>query len=239
MLAMDWNSLVTQYNAKYGADLCEEDLPAKSNFEEFEERLAEVNFEAERLSEVVSQEEAEVQRRAKPDPARQYSMHLDGRLTLQTRRRFPSTEPRDIEQLRAKYTVMENLWLLKQMRQPGRSIYREISEDPLERTSTSRKKWTTNYFPNRQRWQEQKRFHPARRQQRQQLWTSRFWSAHAVWTKGVQGSLFHPSEKQFCWNFQRRQCADPKVCNRRHVCIGCGAEGKPQNDCFCSQSKLN
>ena len=54
-------------------------------------------------------EEADMQRRSKPDPARQYGMHLDERLTLQTRRRFMSTEPRDIEQIRAKYTVMENL----------------------------------------------------------------------------------------------------------------------------------
>ena len=92
MLAVDWNSLMTQYKAKYGADFCEEDLPAQSFFEKFEEKLAEGNFEAEWLSEVVSQEEADAQRRAKPDPARQYGMHLDGRLTVQTRPRFTSTD---------------------------------------------------------------------------------------------------------------------------------------------------
>ena len=27
-------------------------------------------------------------------------------------------------------------------------------------------------------------------------------------------------------NVQTRQCADPKICNRRHACIGCGTEGK-------------
>ena len=48
-------------------------------------------------------------------------------LTLQTRRRCTGTEPRDIEQLRAKYTVVENLWLLAQMRQPGRSIYSDLT----------------------------------------------------------------------------------------------------------------
>ena len=82
MLAMDWNSLMIQFNAKFGADLCEEDPPAQSYFEEFEERLAEGNFEAQRVSEVVSQEEPDTQRRSKADPARQYGMHLDGRLTL-------------------------------------------------------------------------------------------------------------------------------------------------------------
>ena len=124
---MDWNILMVQFKAKYGADLCEEDLPAQSYFEEFEERLAEGNLEADRLSEIVSQEETDTQRRSKPDTARQYGMHLDGRLTLQTRRRFTSTEPRDIVQLRAKCTVMDSLWLLAQMRQPGRSIYSDLT----------------------------------------------------------------------------------------------------------------
>ena len=68
MLQMDWNILMIQYKAQFCAHLCEEDLPAQSFFEEFEEKLAEGNFETERL-------------------------------TLQTRRRFTSTEPRDIEQL--------------------------------------------------------------------------------------------------------------------------------------------
>ena len=38
--------------------------------------------------------------------------------------------------------------------------------------------------------------------------------------------LFHPSNRDqaICFNFQKRQCADPKVCNRRHVCIGCATE---------------
>ena len=69
MLAMDWNSLMVQFIAKYGTDLCEEDLPAQTYFEEFEERLAEGSLEAERLSQVVSQEEAELQRKNKPGPS--------------------------------------------------------------------------------------------------------------------------------------------------------------------------
>ena len=127
ILAMDWNSLMVQFKAKYGTELCEEDLPAQTYFEEFEERLAEGSLEAERLGQVVSQEEAELKRKNKPDPARQYGMHLNGTLTLQTRRRFTSSEPCDIEQLRAKYTVMENLWLLAQVRQPGRAIYKDLT----------------------------------------------------------------------------------------------------------------
>ena len=73
------------------------------------------------------QEEAEAQRKNKPDPACQYGMHLDGRLTLQTRRRFSISEPRDIEQLRANFSVMENMWLLAQLRQPGRAIFGDLT----------------------------------------------------------------------------------------------------------------
>ena len=54
MLTMDWNSLMVQPKAKFGSDLCEEDFPAQSYFEEFEERLSERSLEVEHLREVVS-----------------------------------------------------------------------------------------------------------------------------------------------------------------------------------------
>ena len=53
--------------------------------------------------------------------------------------------------------------------------------------------------------------------------------------------LFHQSnlDRAICFNFQKHQCADPSVCNRRHACIGCRTEGKLHNDCHCLQSRLN
>ena len=129
MLAMEWNSFMVHFKDKYGADLCEEDLPAQSFFEDSEE-LAEGSLEAEHLSEVVSKEEAEAQRKSKPDPACQYGMRLDRRLTLQTRR-FARSEPRDIEQIRAKFTVTENMWLLAQLLQPGRAIYSDLTASTI------------------------------------------------------------------------------------------------------------
>ena len=41
---------------------------------------------------------------------------MDSRLTIQTRRRYTSTEPTNGEELRAKYRVMSNLWLLAKQR---------------------------------------------------------------------------------------------------------------------------
>ena len=128
MLAMDWNSLMENFRQIYGPDLCENELPAQFYYEEFEECLAEGSLEAERLRDVVSEEEAQEQHRLKADPARQYRMHLDGKLTLQTRRKFTSSELANQEQLRAKYTVLQNMWLLAQLRQPGRSIFKDLTK---------------------------------------------------------------------------------------------------------------
>ena len=105
---------------------------AASCDEDFEEQLAEGSLEAERLRDVVSQEGANIQPKNKPDRARQYGMHLDGKLTLQTRRRFSSTEPTDVEQRRAKCTVLWNMWLLVQLRQPGRSTYKDLTQTTFE-----------------------------------------------------------------------------------------------------------
>ena len=33
LLALDWNSLMVQFKAKFGSDFCEEELPAQSYFE--------------------------------------------------------------------------------------------------------------------------------------------------------------------------------------------------------------
>ena len=95
----------------------EEDLPAQSYFEQFEEHLADGCFEAERLTQVVSAREEKDQKALKPEPARQCGLHLDSTLTIQIKRRFLSTIPTTTEQFRAKYRVMSNCWLLAKFRQ--------------------------------------------------------------------------------------------------------------------------
>ena len=82
---------------------------------------------AEPFDQVISRAEAEEEDRTKPVPARQYGILLDSRLTLQTRRKYTSSHPKDVEQLRAKYDVMSNLWLLAQMRQPGRVLHTDLT----------------------------------------------------------------------------------------------------------------
>ena len=84
---------------------------------------------AEPLSHVISLAEEKEQKEKRPDGGRQVGIHLDSTLTIQTRRRFVSTPPANMEELRTKYKVMTNLWLFAQMREPGRRLYGDLDKD--------------------------------------------------------------------------------------------------------------
>ena len=90
MLPEDWTSVIVKFKSKYGACLQEEELPAQAYFEEFQEKLAAGMLQAEPLDRIISQAEAEDQDQQKPDPPRQYGLHLNATLAIQTRRRYTS-----------------------------------------------------------------------------------------------------------------------------------------------------
>ena len=117
LLPCDWTSIIAEFKKKYGNHIADERLPAQSMFEHFSEKLADGTLKAELLSYVISLLEEEQQDARKPDPARQYNLQLDSKLTITTKRRHVSSEPTDEKGLRMKYAVMTNLWLLAQMRQ--------------------------------------------------------------------------------------------------------------------------
>ena len=133
MLPEDWTSVIVKFKSKYGAGLQEEELPAQAYFEEFQEKLAAGMLQAEPLDRIISQAEAEDQDRQKPEPPRQYGMHLSATLTIQTRRRYTSGLPRNLEELRQKYDVLSNCWLLGQQRQPGRALYSGVDATTFPR----------------------------------------------------------------------------------------------------------
>ena len=116
----DWTSVVVRFKKKYGSDLQDEELPAQANYEDF-------------LDQVISMAEAEEQERQKPDPPKQFGIHLDSKLTLQTRLRYTGTAPKNTEELRPKYEVMSNMWLLAQLRQPGRSLFSDLQPTTFSR----------------------------------------------------------------------------------------------------------
>ena len=111
----------------------EEELSEQAYFEEFQEKLAAGMLQAEPLDQVISQAEAEEQDRKEPDPPRQYGMHLNATLTIQTRRRYTSSLPKNLEELRQKYDVLSNCWLLGQQRQPGRALYSDVDSSTFPR----------------------------------------------------------------------------------------------------------
>ena len=127
LLPCDWTSIMTEYKNKFGHHISDDRLPAQSMFESFTEKLADGTLKAEPLSLVVSLFEEEQQDAKKQDHSRQYNLQLDSRLTITTERRHQSTEPTDEKGLRLKYAILTNLWLLGQMRQPGRSIYQDFN----------------------------------------------------------------------------------------------------------------
>ena len=129
LLPCDWTSLVTEFKNKFGKHIPDDKLPAQSMFENFSERLADGTLKAEPLSHVVSLFEEEQQDAKRPDPTRQYNLQLDSKMTITTKRRHLSSEPTDEKGLRLKYSILTNLWLLAQMRQPGRSIYADFDRN--------------------------------------------------------------------------------------------------------------
>ena len=129
MLAPDWISLLAAFKQKYGEHLHDTVLPAQSYFESFEEKLSDGHLKAETLAHIVSVAEQDEQESKKAEPQRHMSLHLDGQLTIQTKRRFMSNMPSNPEELRLKYKVLSNCWLMGQLRQPGRHLFSDLDRN--------------------------------------------------------------------------------------------------------------
>ena len=122
--------MIFQFRQQFGMNIHDAKLPAQSNYESFEERLHNGVIEAENLAHVVSLEEERQQIASKPEPPTQMGMHLESTLRLQRKKRYISrTDP---ESLRTKYRVMTNLWLLAQLRQPGRRLHADLTKDTFK-----------------------------------------------------------------------------------------------------------
>ena len=59
---------------------------------------------------------------------RPYNLQLDSKLPISTKRRHTNTEPTDEIGPRTKDSIMPNLWLFAQIKQPGRSIYKDFDK---------------------------------------------------------------------------------------------------------------
>ena len=88
MLPEDWTSITAHFKKKVGSDLQDEELPSQFYYEAFQERLSTGMLRTEPLEQVSSFAEAEQQDIQRPDPPRQYGIHLNAQLTLQTRMKY-------------------------------------------------------------------------------------------------------------------------------------------------------
>ena len=135
MLKCDWVSLMTRFGDQHGDNIHESTLLAQSYFENFEKALADGSLEAERLDQVVNVVEERPELAKTPNAAKHLGIHLDASLTIQTRRRFHSVLLATTEALHLKFSVMSDLWLLAEMRQPARQIFADFTETTLPKIS--------------------------------------------------------------------------------------------------------
>ena len=124
-LPADWESLMNKFKWKFGMDIPEFHMPGRSYCEAFEEKLNEGRLKPETLAEVISVEGGDGANRCQRGPKHSLSTHS---MTVATRRWYPSSMPRNTEELRATYQVMSNMWLLSQMRQPGRHLFIDFDD---------------------------------------------------------------------------------------------------------------
>ena len=124
MLSEEWACLMRQFKERFGRNI----HAAQSYHEASQEKLSEGSLAAETLTQVVSASEEENQKKNKPVPSRQLGLNLHSTLTIQTRRRYIASMPANFEELRIKYKVMSHMWLLSQMRQPGRHLFADLTD---------------------------------------------------------------------------------------------------------------
>ena len=123
----DYEVLLTAFKEKHGK-IHDSKLPAQSYFESFQDKLQEGGLKPETLAQVVSLSEEEAFEASKPEAPKNFAIHLDSTLTMQSQRRYLSEMTTSIEGLRTKYAVMENPWLLAKMSTPGRHLFADVHE---------------------------------------------------------------------------------------------------------------
>ena len=115
----DWNTLLAAFKAKCGKHIHEFELTSQSFFAAAKKNWLMACSQFETLSQMFSVADESKETARKPEQSRHLGLNLDSTLSVQTRRRFITSSPTTIEDLRTEC----NLWLLAQVRQPGRHLY--------------------------------------------------------------------------------------------------------------------
>ena len=142
----DWVAFKGKFRTTYGEGLPDNKLLAQSYLESVEERLAYSCLEADLLSLVVSLADENIRKARKPWPTRHLGLHLDSSLTIQAKRRITFSLPSNIEELRSKYKVLENFWVMAQMRKLERPQDADLSGNGQRPVGTANRR-ITSYRP--------------------------------------------------------------------------------------------
>ena len=85
MLPEDYESLLTAFKKIHGK-IYDSKLPAQSYYEAFQDKLQEGRLKPETLAQIVTLSEEEAFETAKPEAPKNFAIHLDSALTVQTKK---------------------------------------------------------------------------------------------------------------------------------------------------------
>ena len=69
------------------------------------------------------------QEMCKPEVPKTLRLRLDSTLSLQSRKRYVSVKPSDVEESRNNLDILANMWFLAQLRKPSCNLYLDLSKN--------------------------------------------------------------------------------------------------------------
>ena len=127
------------------------------------------------------------------------------------------TEPVDEKTLRDKNAIMTNMWLLAQMKQPGRSICRDFDRSTF-----------TDFL---EKLFDKKNFNLHKEVNGALLLLPK-------WTDCMSYKLAIRKEAYRLCRVEGGNSCPKEKCDRRHICMGCG-KIKPYDECLCFNEQFN
>ena len=80
----------------------------------------------------------------KPETAKSFAIHLDSSLTIQSKRRYLSKMPSSTEEMRTKYLIISNMWLLNKLmttKFPASAVVMELAAYMKARSLKAAVQW--------------------------------------------------------------------------------------------------
>ena len=123
-------ALMTGFKQKIGMTTHECRLPNQTYCENSEEKLHDGRVKPEPQAQEISLAEESKHEMTKPEVLKTLGLlYVNCTLSIQSKKRHMSAMPFCVEELRQKYDVRTNIWLLVQMRHPNPKLHSDLSKD--------------------------------------------------------------------------------------------------------------